>query len=119
MLETHSSPARGWKASAASNHQPGFAARLQHCSALVHAGWRLGDIDAFKNELLYHVVAGDKSSRALLKERTVETLQGSDVHVYSWWGRVYVNRSQVIDANIGASNGTVHAINHVLLPSSK
>jgi len=32
---------------------------------------------------------------------------------------LYVNRSQVIDANIGASNGTVHGINQVLLPPSK
>ena len=78
----------------------------------------LADIDALKNVLLYHVVSGDKSAKELLKERSVDTLQGSDVHVYSWWGRVYVNRSQVIDANIGASNGTVHAINRVLLPPS-
>lgn len=76
----------------------------------------LADVDALKNVLLYHVVSGDKPAAALLKERSVETLQGSDVHVYSWWGRVYVNRSRVIDANISAGNGTVHAISTVLLP---
>ncbi len=76
----------------------------------------LADIDALKNVLLYHVVNGDKSAKALLRERTVETLQGNDAHVCSWWNRVYVNRSQVVDANIGASNGTIHAINRVLLP---
>jgi uncharacterized surface protein with fasciclin (FAS1) repeats len=79
----------------------------------------LADLPALRNILLYHVVSGDKSAKELLKECSVETLQGSNVHVYSWWGRVFVNRSQVIDANIGAGNGTVHAINQVLLPPSK
>lgn len=78
----------------------------------------LADVDALKNVLLYHVVSGDKSARDLLKQRSVPTLQGSNVHVYSWWGRVFVNRSQVINANIEAENGTVHAINTVLLPPS-
>jgi len=79
----------------------------------------LADIPALKNILLYHVVSGDLSAKELLKERSVETLQGGDVHVYGWWGRVFVNRSQVIDANIGVGNGIVHAINAVLLPSAK
>lgn len=78
----------------------------------------LADTHALKNVLLYHVVSGDKSARELLSERSVETLQGSDVHVYWWWGRVFVNRSQVVSADISGSNGTVHAINKVLLPPS-
>lgn len=76
----------------------------------------LADPNALRNVLLYHVVEGDNSARELLKERRVETLQGSSVHVYSWISRVFVNRSQVIDANISAGNGTVHALNGVLLP---
>ena len=52
----------------------------------------------------------------LLRERKVETLQGSDVVISYWRGRVFVNRSQVIEANVRAGNGTVHAINQVLLP---
>jgi uncharacterized surface protein with fasciclin (FAS1) repeats len=78
----------------------------------------LADTDALKNVLLYHVVSGDKSAHELLRERSVETLQGSSAHVYWWWGRVFVNRSQVIDADIAGGNGTVHAINRVLLPPS-
>lgn len=78
----------------------------------------LADTNALKNVLLYHVVSGDKSAHELLRERSVETLQGSGVHVYWWWGRVFVNRSQVIDADISGGNGTVHAINRVLLPPS-
>ena len=76
----------------------------------------LGDIEALKAVLLYHVVSGDKSDRELLRECSVETLQGSDVRVCWKRGRVFVNRSQVVTANIAAENGTIHAINQVLLP---
>ena len=66
--------------------------------------------------LLYHVVGGEQSAAELLRQRKVETLQGSDVFISKWWGRVFVNRAQVIQADIGAGNGTIHAINQVLLP---
>jgi uncharacterized surface protein with fasciclin (FAS1) repeats len=54
----------------------------------------------------------------LLHKRFVETLQGDKVVVYNWWSKVFVNKSQVIDADLKASNGTVHGINAVLLPPS-
>lgn len=72
--------------------------------------------DDLKKILLYHVVAGEQSADGLLHQRYVETLQGAKVVVYGWWGRVFVNRSAVIDANVMASNGVVHAINRVLMP---
>lgn len=76
----------------------------------------LADKDALTAVLLYHVVSGDKSAKELLYKRFVETLQGEKVVVYNWWGKVFVNKSQVIDADLKASNGTVHGINAVLLP---
>jgi len=72
--------------------------------------------DDLKKILLYHVVAGEQSAAELLHQRYVETLQGAKVVVYGWWGWVFVNRSAVIDANLNASNGVVHAINRVLIP---
>jgi uncharacterized surface protein with fasciclin (FAS1) repeats len=76
----------------------------------------VADPDTLSNILLYHVVAGDKSASQLLSERRVTTLEGNNVYVWSWFGRVFVNRSRVIDANLTSGNGTVHAINRVLLP---
>ena len=76
----------------------------------------LGDIEALKAMLLYHVVSGDQSARELLRERSVDTLQGANVRVYWKRGRVFVKRSQVITTNGEAANGTIHAINKVLLP---
>jgi transforming growth factor-beta-induced protein len=74
------------------------------------------NVPALQNILLYHVVDGNQSAKELLRERKVETLQGSDVRVYKKRNDVFVNRSEVISANVGASNGTIHVINQVLLP---
>jgi uncharacterized surface protein with fasciclin (FAS1) repeats len=42
-------------------------------------------------------------------------LQGSNVRIYKSRNGVFVNRSKVITADLPASNGTIHAINQVLL----
>lgn len=76
----------------------------------------LADKEALTAVLLYHVVSGDKSGKELLRQRNVETLQGADVKVYHWRGKVFVNRSQVIATDLEASNGRVHGINAILLP---
>jgi transforming growth factor-beta-induced protein len=79
----------------------------------------LADKEALTAVLLYHVVNGDQSSSELLRQRKVATLQGKNVVVYHWRGNVYVNRSKVIDANLEASNGTIHGVNAVLFPPAK
>ena len=79
----------------------------------------LADPEALTSVLLYHVVSGDKSAKELLRKRKIETLQGEQVVVYGSRGKVFVNRSQVIDADLEASNGTVHGINQVLLPTGR
>jgi transforming growth factor-beta-induced protein len=76
------------------------------------------NVPALQNILLYHAVEGSNSAKHLLRERNVETLQGTDVRVYHRRSKVFVNRSQVITADVTASNGTVHAINSVLLPAT-
>jgi len=80
----------------------------------------IADPEALKAVLFYHVVAGEKKALTLLKERVVPTLQGDNVLVWLGWdGKVYVNRSQVIQANVEAANGIAHLINRVLLPPAK
>lgn len=68
--------------------------------------------------LLYHVVAGESTAKELLRERRVETVQGSKVYVWWFFGKVFVNRERVIDPNLRAENGIAHAIDGVLLPKS-
>ena len=62
------------------------------------------------------MVEGNQSAKELLRERKVETLQGSDVRVLKKRNDVFFIRAQVIDANIGVANGILHALNPVLLP---
>ena len=69
--------------------------------------------------LLYHVVEGENTAKELARQRRVETLQGSNVYVYSFFWRVFVNRERVVDANLRADNGIAHAIDGVLLPKSR
>jgi transforming growth factor-beta-induced protein len=76
----------------------------------------INDVPALKNILLYHAVEGSQSAKELLRESKVETLQGSNVRVFKKRNDVFINRSKVIESNISASNGIIHAINQVLLP---
>lgn len=76
----------------------------------------LADKEALTSVLLNHVVSGEKSAKELLRQRKVATLQGAEAVVYHWRGKMFVNKSQVVDADLDASNGTVHGINAVLLP---
>ncbi len=67
--------------------------------------------------LKYHVVPGRVFSDAVAKGATVETLQGQTVTTRSADGKVFVNGAQVITADIDASNGVIHVIDSVILPT--
>ena len=67
--------------------------------------------------LLYHVVEGAVFAEDLEEGMEPETLQGETVMI-SLEGGVFVNDSQVIAADIEASNGVIHAIDEVLVPEA-
>ena len=67
--------------------------------------------------LLYHVVKGDVKAAQVVKLRQVRTLNGASVRIGVKGQRVYLNRmTRVVKTNIGASNGTIHVIDGVLIP---
>lgn len=67
--------------------------------------------------LLYHVAKGDVKAAQVVKLRTVKTLNGATVRVGVKGNRVYLNRKvRVIKTDLGASNGTIHVIDGVLIP---
>lgn len=68
--------------------------------------------------LTYHVVAGDVLSTDL-KTGKVKTVQGSSVNVKVNAMGVMVNNAKVVKADIKASNGVIHVIDKVLMPSAK
>lgn len=78
----------------------------------------LKDKDALKEILLYHVVKGNVSSKQVVKLDKATTLAGKDVHIAIRDGRVMINSSEVTTADVPASNGVIHVIDEVLIPSS-
>lgn len=76
----------------------------------------LVDLDALTDILLYHVVGGDRDLHSLRNERSVETLNGSNVHLWNWRKYFFVNRSYIQEADTLAANGRLHVINRVLIP---
>jgi uncharacterized surface protein with fasciclin (FAS1) repeats len=73
--------------------------------------------------LTYHVVAGKVDSTAAVaaakKKASVETVQGEKIKLSLRRGKLTLNgSSRVVIADVMASNGVIHAINKVLIPSS-
>ena len=66
--------------------------------------------------LLYHVLGSREGAIQLLRARNVTTLQGDDLSVRLQRLGVYVNDSRVINPNVNAPNGVIHAVDKVLLP---
>jgi len=69
--------------------------------------------------LLYHVVQGEIVSSSLKSGDVAQTIQGESVTVSISGTDVRLNTTtRVVIADIDASNGVIHAIDSVLLPSS-
>jgi len=67
--------------------------------------------------LLYHVVSGEVTSSEVVKLNRAATVEGSDVRIKVKDGTVYVNGAKVIKADVLASNGVIHVIDSVIMPS--
>jgi PGF-CTERM protein len=67
--------------------------------------------------LTYHVVPGEVISSDLKNDMSVKTVQGSDIKITIDAGGVMVNNAKVTNPDIKASNGVIHVIDTVILPS--
>jgi len=68
----------------------------------------LGDPEALKDVLTYHVIAGELSAADLLEQGEATTVNGA---------KVKVAQLDVATADIKASNGVIHVLNAVLVPA--
>ncbi len=67
--------------------------------------------------LTYHVVQGAVYAKDVVKLDSATTLEGSQIDIFVEDGKVILNdESQVIQADIKASNGVIHVIDSVLIP---
>jgi len=75
---------------------------------------------ALTDILLYHIIAGEVPSSQMPSLRSVTALQGSEIYIDVILGEVSLNEAAVVtQADIQASNGIVHVIDVVLLPSTE
>jgi uncharacterized surface protein with fasciclin (FAS1) repeats len=81
--------------------------------------------DNLSDILLYHVVAGEFDAASVIElvgendYVLVDTLGGVPVKVSVQDGSVFVNESQVVAADVEASNGVIHVVDSVIVPPSQ
>ena len=76
----------------------------------------LADKEALTAVLTYHVVAGKVMASDVVELETAETVNGQNVDIKVWDGKVMIDGAEVVTTDIEASNGVIHVINKVILP---
>ena len=67
--------------------------------------------------LLYHVASGKVLAKRVTQLRSVKTLNGESLKIRVSKGTVRVGAAKVAQADVLASNGVIHVIDRVLIPS--
>ena len=78
----------------------------------------LEDPAALAEILLYHVVPGKVLAADVVGLTSATTVQGSDVTISVDGGAVMIDGANVTATDIEASNGVIHVIDAVILPSA-
>ncbi len=73
--------------------------------------------DKLKDILLYHVVSGKELAKDVVKLKNAKTLQGSKVDIDTSSG-VMIDNARVVKTDVMTTNGVIHVIDSVILPSS-
>lgn len=76
----------------------------------------LADIPTLTKILTYHVVAAKVDSDMAIEVGEATMLNGQLVNIGYGDDGVYVNDSKLVQTDIGASNGVIHAVDAVLMP---
>lgn len=79
----------------------------------------LNDIPKLKSILLYHVVQGKVMAADVVKLKSADTALGKSLSIAVSGDKVMVNEATVVITDIEASNGVIHVIDSVILPSEK
>ncbi len=77
----------------------------------------LADPDALSQVLLYHVVPGQVTADQVVELESAETVEGGSVAIRVEDGQVFINDAQVIATDVLTSNGVIHVIDKVIVPS--
>jgi uncharacterized surface protein with fasciclin (FAS1) repeats len=77
------------------------------------------DRAALRRVLLFHAASGSYEAAGLIRKRSVRSLAGPRLHIRKRGRNVRVAGAKVVQADVAASNGVIHAINRVLIPPKK
>ena len=69
--------------------------------------------------LTYHVVPGKVMAADVVKLRSAKTLNGQSAKVKTKGGAVMIDNAKVVKTDIETSNGVIHVIDTVILPSDE
>jgi len=75
----------------------------------------LKDTKKLKAVLSYHIVSGTVAANDV-KAGDIKTLEGTPLLAVLVDGKVTVNGAKIVQADIDASNGVIHAIDAVIMP---
>ncbi len=75
------------------------------------------NVETLRSILLYHVVEGRVYSDGVSDGQWVKTLEGTKLNVSTSKKRIMINSATVEAADIDASNGVIHVIDEVIIPS--
>lgn len=78
----------------------------------------LNDREALESVLLYHVVPGAVMASDVVEMSMAETANGASLTIAVKEDRVMVDDATVISTDIEASNGVIHVIDTVIMPST-
>ena len=78
----------------------------------------LNDKSKLRAVLLYHVVVGKVTAAKVVKLSSARTANGKSIRIRVAGANVFANSSKVTKADVMASNGVIHVINRVLIPSA-
>merc|ERR1711959_653840 len=74
------------------------------------------NIKELQDVLTYHVASGSVHAKDLKNDEKIKTVEGKEVEARIFGSRVFINNAQVTKADIDASNGVIHIVDHVLIP---
>jgi uncharacterized surface protein with fasciclin (FAS1) repeats len=69
------------------------------------------------NVLAYHVAHGRRDAADVVSSTQIRMLNGQTTSISAAGGSYYVNDAKILVTDVFASNGVIHAIDHVLLPA--
>ena len=67
--------------------------------------------------LTYHVVSGKVKSKKAMKLGSAVPLSGGSLKLSVKDKELFINYAKVVKADVKASNGIIHVIDHVLVPN--